>query len=133
MVMKLRGKLAKLVVQTLHEICRKHVVVENGKTVSFVKSLKALCGTSKAALSFCKKLVADLRSTGFKANPHDPCAANKMIDGKQMTVAWHIDDLKVSHKDANKVTRFVNWLKTKCKDKEIDVMKATRGKVHMHF
>ena len=71
-----------------------------------------------------------MRSTGFEVNPCDPCAANKMINGKQMTVAWHIDNLKVSHEDANEVTKFVNWLKTKCKDKEIGVMKATRGKVH---
>ena len=66
-------------------------------------------------------------------NPHDPCAANKMINGKQMTVSWHVDDLKVSHKDTNEVTGFINWLKTKCKDKEIGVVKATRGKVHEHL
>ena len=63
-------------------------------------------------------------------NSYDPCAANKMINGKQMTVAWHIDNLKVSHKQANEVTGFVNWLKTMCEDKENGIVKATRGKVH---
>ena len=129
-VMKLRGKMAKLMVQTAPEICRKHVIVENGKVFSNAKLLKAFCGTLKAAPLFCKKLVKDLRSTGFKVNPHDPCAANKMTNGKQMTVAWHVDNLKVSHEDANEATRFVGWLKTKCKDKNIGIMKATRGKVH---
>ena len=62
-------------------------------------------------------------------NPCNPCAANKMINGKQMTVACHVDDLKVSHEDANEATRFINWLKTKCEDKEIDGLKATRGRL----
>ena len=70
---------------------------------------------------------------GFKVNPCDPCAANKMINGKQMTVAWHVDDLKVSHKDANEVTGFNSWLKTNCKDKKIGIVKATRGKVCEHL
>ena len=79
--------------------------------------MKALCGASKAAQLFCKKLVADLRSMGFKVNPCDPCATNKMINGKQMTAAWHVDNLKVSHEDTNEVIGFVNWLKTKHEDK----------------
>jgi hypothetical protein len=24
-------------------------------------------------------------------------SANKMIDGKQCTIVWHVDDLKISH------------------------------------
>ena len=104
-------------VQTAPAICRKHVVTENGKTVLHVKLLKAFCGTLKAASSLFKKLVNDLKSMGFKVNPCDPCAANKIINGKQMTVAWHIDDLKVSHEDADEVTKFVKWLKTKHKDR----------------
>jgi hypothetical protein len=30
-------------------------------------------------------------------NPYDPCVANKMIDGKQHTVRFHVDDLKSFH------------------------------------
>ena len=36
---------------------------------------------------------------GFVINPCDPFVANKMINGKQITVCWHVDDLKVSHED----------------------------------
>ncbi len=36
---------------------------------------------------------------GFVINDYDPCVANKMINGHQMTVTWYVDDLKVSHKD----------------------------------
>ena len=41
---------------------------------------------------------------GFKINPYGPCVANKMVNGHQMTICWHVDDLKVSHKDENAVT-----------------------------
>ena len=34
---------------------------------------------------------------GFVINPYDRCIANKMIDGKQFTIAWHINYNKVSH------------------------------------
>jgi hypothetical protein len=34
---------------------------------------------------------------GFTPNPYDSCVVNKIVDGKQLTVAWHVDDLKISH------------------------------------
>ena len=43
---------------------------------------------------------------------------------------WHVDDLKLSHKEAKVNDQFVEWLKMKCKDKEIRLIKAKCGKVH---
>ena len=39
-------------------------------------------------------------------NPYDPCVANKIINCTQITICWHVDDLKVSHKDEDVVTAF---------------------------
>ena len=47
-----------------------------------------------SALLFYKKWRNDLLQIGYKLNPYDPCIANKMINGRQHTVAWHVDDLK---------------------------------------
>ena len=58
------------------------------------------------------KHVADLESIGFRLNPYDLCIANKFVDKNQMTVCWHIDDLKVSHIDPEEITKFGNWLST---------------------
>ena len=33
---------------------------------------------------------------------------NKMVNGRQLTVAWHVDDLKVPHIQKAKVEDFVN-------------------------
>ena len=47
---------------------------------------------------------------GFKINPYDPCVLNKMANGHQMTIWWHVDDLKVSHKNENAVTALAEKL-----------------------
>ena len=53
----------------------------------------------KSALLFYLTLKSVLESNLFKINLYDPCMANKMMNGKQMTIVWHADDLKVSHKN----------------------------------
>ena len=67
--------------------------------------MNALYGIMKSALLFYLKFVKNLKSIGFVLNPYDPCVANKIVDGAQLTVVWHVDDLKVSHVDAGVVTR----------------------------
>ena len=54
-------------------------------------------GSEEPKKLFYKKLLRDLEKEGFEVNPYDPCVANKIVDGKQLTVTWHVDDLKVSH------------------------------------
>ena len=76
----------------------------------YVKTSKALYGMLKSALWFYKKLKADLEAYGFVINPYGPCVANTMSNGKQMTVMWHVDDLKVSHEDPAEITKFTNYL-----------------------
>ena len=34
-----------------------------------------------------------------------------MVNDKQMTVIWHVDDLKVSHVDPKENTKFADWMK----------------------
>ena len=50
-----------------------------------------------------------------------------------MTVTWHVDDLKISHKDEKEVTKFIKGLGETYGNK----LTVTRGKVHsylgMHF
>ena len=47
---------------------------------------------------------------GFEVNPYDPCVVNKMINGSQMTVTWHVDELKISHKESTEVKKFIRAL-----------------------
>ena len=65
----------------------------------------------KSALLFYKKLIKELKEMGFEINPYDPCVANKLVSGKQMTVRWHVDDLMISHIDKSKILKFVRCIK----------------------
>ncbi len=58
----------------------------------------------KSALLFYRKLIKELKEMGFEIIPYDPCVANKLVDGKQMTVRWHIDDLMISHVNQDKIS-----------------------------
>ena len=37
---------------------------------------------------------------GFELNEYDPCVVNKMINRKECTVAWYVDDYKISHENS---------------------------------
>ena len=96
--MKMRGPIVDMLVELDYNLYHDKVVYEKKEKVLYVHVKKAIYGMIQSSLMFYKKLRADLESEGFKINPYDPCIANKMVNGKQMTIAWHVDDLKVSHK-----------------------------------
>ena len=90
-------KLADLFVQVAPEIYREYVVSEHGQKILYLELQKALYGMLKSALLFYKKLRSDLESFGFKVNPYDPCVPNLEQAGSQLTVVWHVDDLRILH------------------------------------
>ena len=91
----------------------KFVVEERGKPVICVRLKKALHGTLNASLLFWKDLTADLKGWGFVINPYDECVANKTVNGKQCTILWHMENLKISHVDS----KFVDSVLVKLDDK----------------
>ena len=59
-----------------------------------MEALNALYGIMKAELLFYIKFVKNIKSIGFELNPYEPCVANNIVDGAQLTFVWHIDDLE---------------------------------------
>ena len=102
-----------------------------GKKFMYAECLKAIYGTLNAALLFWLKLSKDLETWGFVMNPYDWCVMNKVIDGKQCTVLWHVDDIKVSHKDENVVSSVLKQINEEY-GKEAPLT-VTRGKVHEYL
>jgi hypothetical protein len=113
------------------KLYRKYVRDENSKAVLYVELLKALYGTLRAALLFWKLLSSKLILWGFTINPYDWCVANKMIDGKQCTVLWHVDDLKISHVSEDVNTDVIKRINDEF-GKEAPIT-ITRGKVHNYL
>ena len=53
-------------------------------------------------------------------NPYNWCMASKTVDGKQMTVVWYVEDLKISHENQDTVDALINKL-SKRYGKEVDL------------
>ena len=112
-IMKMTGRLAELMVTTAPSLYRKYVIEDSsGKPILYVQLQKALYGMLKSALLFYRKLVTDLTNMGFELNPYDPCVANKIVDGKQLTVSWHVDDLTLSHVSESAIMDVITNLKS---------------------
>jgi hypothetical protein len=94
-VMRLRGNFAELMVKVAPKIYTKYVIINaKGETVLYVRLLNALYVIMKAALLYYQRFVTNLKSIGFQINPYNPCVAIKLVKGRQLTVVWHVDDLK---------------------------------------
>ena len=63
---------------------------------------------------FSTRILADLVVIEFEPNPYEPSVVNKIIDGKQMTTAWHENDQKVSQQDTAKIDELTNNLALIC-------------------
>ena len=134
---RIRGVLVDVLVDIAPDVREPCVTVDKkGNKQLIVQCLNAMCGTMVASLLYYRKFVKSLTDIGFELNPRDPCVANKMIDGKQMTACFHVDDCKISHRKRQAVDRIV-----KCLRKEYESifedgsgkMKVSRGKIHAYL
>ena len=96
--------------------------------VIYIRLLKTLYVTLKAALLFWENLRDTLQEWGFNINPCNWCVANNMINGKQYTIGWRVDDLKISHVDSEVVDDIFNNLDERY-GKEAPMV-TTWGKIH---
>ena len=99
-----------LLVQIDAGLYEPYVTYERKEKVIYVELLKALYSTLCAARLFWEKLSPQLLEEGFTPNPYDSCTVSTMINGKQCTIVWHVDDLKISHVDIKVVDGIIDML-----------------------
>ena len=126
-IMKIQGKPA-LLLTRVNAKYKKFLIMEKGRPTIYVRLVKALYGTVQAAFLFWCDLSKELSKMGFTTNPYDPCVANKMVNNKQCTIIWHVDDLKISHAEESVVKSVVSEL-TKRYGK-VKSLTVNSGKVH---
>jgi hypothetical protein len=77
---------------------RKNIVYgKNGRKYMYTKLTKAVYGTLLGAVLFYEKLSKQLINWGYEPNYYDRCTFNKMVEGNQVTIQFHVNDLKISH------------------------------------
>jgi hypothetical protein len=103
--MKITGPMVDILCQINPKLYEPYVTTEKGKRVLYTEASKAIYGMVDSAFLFWLYLSSHLAEHGFEMNPYDVCCMNKEINGKQCTIVWHVDDLKISHVSAKVVTR----------------------------
>ena len=68
---------------------------------------------------------------GYQRNEYDWCVMNKIIDYKQCTLLWHVDDLKTSHVDPVVISSVLSDIDAEYG--KIAKMTIMRGKVHKYL
>ena len=129
-IMKIRGPLVDMLLELSYETYAPYVVYEDKNKILYVAMEKALYGMLQSSLLYYKKFRKDIESIGFVVNPYDPCVANRIVNGKQHTVTWHVDDLKSSHVHSTVNDEFLLWLKKMYASDEIGEIKVIRGHRH---
>jgi hypothetical protein len=103
------------------------------KNVIYIELKKALYGTLQAALLFWENLSTFLiDDLGFNANKYDRCTVNKIINRKQCTIVWHVDDLKLSHVDPKVLDIIISRLLDEKYAQEAPLA-VTRGTIHEYL
>ena len=132
-ILKIRGPLVDMLVDIDPGTYKPFVCYEGKHKILYCNVLRATYGMLISALMFYNKWKKDLVSIGYEINPYDPCVANKIINGNQHTVTWHVDDLKISHIDPKVNDEFIKWVDSLYGDDEIGRVTATRGKQHEYL
>ncbi|CAJ1967517.1 unnamed protein product [Cylindrotheca closterium] len=129
-IMKVTGLMVQYMID-LDPTYRDYVVYENGKRVIYVVILRTIHGMLQASLLWYQNLRASLEEYGFVFNRYDPCIANRMVNGKQLTIRFHVDDVLASHMEQQVLEDFFTWVNEKYGGlKEVT---CTRGKVHTYL
>ena len=136
-IIKLRGILVDMLLDIAPKVYQPFFITDKSGTKQLIVQCKnAIYGTMVASLLYYRKFSKSLIDYGFEFNPYDPCVANKMIDGSQMTICFHVDDCKISHSSSKVVDDFIAWLKQEYESIFEDgsgQMTVSRGKTHKYL
>ena len=98
------------------------------KKFLYGRLIKAVYGTLLEAIIFYNKLFKHLTDHGFIQNKYDMCTFNRMVNGEQITVQFHVDDLKVSYKDQAVLEDFLSNLRDEFGQE--DILSENKGLIH---
>ena len=80
------------------------------RKVLVAKLTKAIYRTLLGAVLFYNKLKGVLTKMGFEMNDYDECTFNKMLNGKQCTIQFHVDNLKLSHLQQQELDNIIDHI-----------------------
>ena len=110
-IIKIHGVLVDILMEITPDVYKPYVYQDKkGIKQLLVQCQNAIYGTMVTSLLYYHKFTKSLTLKGFEINPYNPCIANKMIKGKQLTICFHVDDCKLSHSDSKVINEMIEWL-----------------------
>jgi len=109
---------------------------KNGNLCLLVICLSAIYDMMMASILYYWQFKASLESIGFEFHPYDPCVVNKMVEGKQWTICFNVDDCKISHAYSRVVDQMIEWLRKHYETVWEDgtgKMNVSQGKIHKYL
>jgi hypothetical protein len=126
-----------ILVEIARDVYKSYVSKDKkGSKQLLVQCQNALYGTMVASLLYYRKFVKSLMDIDFVINPYDPCVANKMIEGDQMTICFHVDYCKLSHHKTKVMDSMIEYLRQEYESISEDgygAMTVRRGKIHKYL
>ena len=123
-IMTIDPFLAKLLAQIDPSVEQK----KDDKGMVYVKLRKALYGCIQSAKLWYDKLCEVLEADGYEKNGYDACLFNKMVNGVQCTIGFHVDDLLITCKDSCAIDALEKTLKENFKS-----ITVNRGTQHSYL
>jgi hypothetical protein len=131
---KIRGILVDILVEISPDVYNPYVLKDKkGVKQLLVQFQNALCGTMVAILSYYWKVTNSLMGIDFVINPYDPCVANKKIEGEQMTICFHVDDCKLSHRKTKGMIEYLRQEYESIFQDGSGTMMVSIGKIHKYL
>lgn len=110
---KFEGRIAEVLEMIDPKLYRPNIVIEKVKKVLYGELYKVLYGMITASLLFWQQVTEDLMKMGYIVNPYDWCLANKIVNGAQHTIGWHVYDFIMTHIDPTVNTSLIDCLQKK--------------------
>jgi hypothetical protein len=134
---KICGVLVDILVKITPDVYKSYVSRDNKIMKQLlVQCQNALYGAMVASLLYHRKFVKSLTDIGFIINPYDMFVANKIIEGEQMTICFHVDDCKLSHRRKKFIDTMTEYLHQDHESIFKDgtgSMTVSRGKIHKYL
>ena len=86
-----------------------YIQYRKGKKVIYVKVLREIYGLIESNLLWYNVYTNTLKYLGFSINTYDICTANNIIDVKQWTIVWYVDDNNLSNLYPNVATYILGF------------------------
>jgi hypothetical protein len=134
---KISGVLVDILVEIAPDVYKSYVSRDKkGMKQLLVQFQNALYGTMVANLLYYRKLVNSMMDVVFIINPYYQCVANKIIEGKQMTICFHVEDCKLNRLKKKVMDTMIEFLREEYEiilEDGTGAMMVSRGNIHKYL